>query len=144
MITKRRKRKFNTTFFKKWASYRLYRKRPPCIVNWAVPKIIAISVHTVNRFPLTKQSAKTKQKWKSSYSNKQACKVLRHPHLKGRRNWTYKLSVDIFYGKKGYNSIKKTSNKTATLAVPKCLINMYFYPVSWFDSSISTFLTSFM
>ena len=53
MITKRRKRKFNTTFFKKWASYRLYRKRPPCIVNRTVPKIITISGHTVNRFPLT-------------------------------------------------------------------------------------------
>ena len=53
MITKRRKRKFNTTFFfKKWASYRLYRKRSPRIVNRTVPKIIVISVHTVNRFPL--------------------------------------------------------------------------------------------
>jgi hypothetical protein len=30
----------------------LYRKRPPRIVNRTVPKIIAISVHTVNRFPL--------------------------------------------------------------------------------------------
>ena len=38
-------------FFKKWASYRLYRKRPR-IVNRTVPKIIVISVHTVNRFPL--------------------------------------------------------------------------------------------
>jgi hypothetical protein len=56
MITKRRKRKFNTTFFsKKWASYRLYRKRPPRIVNQTVPKIIAISVHTVNHFPLNWQ-----------------------------------------------------------------------------------------
>jgi hypothetical protein len=35
-----------------WASYHLYRKRPPRIVNRTVPKIIAISVHTVNRFPL--------------------------------------------------------------------------------------------
>jgi hypothetical protein len=39
--------------FKKWASYRLYRKRPPRIVNRTVPKIIVISVHTVNHFPLT-------------------------------------------------------------------------------------------
>ena len=31
----------------------MYRKRPPCIVNRTLPKIIAISVHTVNRFPLT-------------------------------------------------------------------------------------------
>jgi hypothetical protein len=30
----------------------LYRKRPPRIMNRTVPKIIAISVHTVNRFPL--------------------------------------------------------------------------------------------
>jgi hypothetical protein len=37
---------------KKWASYRMYRKRPPRIVNRTVPKIIVISVHTVNRFPL--------------------------------------------------------------------------------------------
>jgi hypothetical protein len=29
-----------------------YRRRPPRIVNRTVPKIIAISVHTVNRFPL--------------------------------------------------------------------------------------------
>ena len=48
-----KKRKFNTTFFKKWASYRLYRKWPPCIMNRTVPKIIVISVHTVNRFPIT-------------------------------------------------------------------------------------------
>ena len=54
MITKRRKRKFqHYFFFKKWASYRLYSKRPPPIVNRTVPKIIAISVHTVNRFPLS-------------------------------------------------------------------------------------------
>ena len=52
MITKRRKRKFNALFFLKWASYRLYRKRPPRIVNRTVPKIIVISVYTVNRFPL--------------------------------------------------------------------------------------------
>jgi hypothetical protein len=52
MITKRRKRKFNTTFLKKkWASYRLYRKRHPRIVNRTVPKIIVIS-GTVNCFPL--------------------------------------------------------------------------------------------
>ena len=30
----------------------MYRKRPPRIVNRTAPKIIAISVHTVNRFPL--------------------------------------------------------------------------------------------
>jgi hypothetical protein len=44
----------NTTFFfsKKWASYRLYRNRSPRIVNRTVTKIIVISVHTVNRFPL--------------------------------------------------------------------------------------------
>jgi len=30
----------------------LYRKRPPRIVNRTIPKIIAISVHTVNRSPL--------------------------------------------------------------------------------------------
>jgi hypothetical protein len=40
-------------FFKKWASYRLYHKWPPRIVNRTVPKIIVISVHTVNRFPLS-------------------------------------------------------------------------------------------
>jgi hypothetical protein len=33
--------------------YRWYRLRPPRIVNRTVPKIIAISVHMVNRFPLT-------------------------------------------------------------------------------------------
>ena len=61
MITKRRKRKFNTTFFyKKWASYRLYRKQPPRIVNRSVPKIIAISVHTVYRFTLTSPWARFK------------------------------------------------------------------------------------
>ena len=31
----------------------MYRKWPPRIVNRTVPKIIMISVHTVNRFPLT-------------------------------------------------------------------------------------------
>ena len=40
-------------FFFKWASYRLYRKRPPRIVNRTVPKIITISVHTLNRFHLS-------------------------------------------------------------------------------------------
>ena len=40
-------------FFKKWASYRLYRKRPPRIVNRTIPKIIAILVHAVNCFPLS-------------------------------------------------------------------------------------------
>ena len=31
----------------------MYHKRPPRIMNRTVPKIIAISVHTVNRFPLS-------------------------------------------------------------------------------------------
>ena len=31
----------------------MYRKRPPHIVNRTIPKIIVISVDTVNRFPLT-------------------------------------------------------------------------------------------
>ena len=53
MITKKRKRKFNTTFFSKNKHHIVYRKRPPRIVNRTVPKIIAISVHTVNRFPIT-------------------------------------------------------------------------------------------
>jgi len=52
MITKKKNGSSTLLFFKKWASYRLYRKRPPRIVNQTVPKIIAISVHTVNRFPL--------------------------------------------------------------------------------------------
>jgi hypothetical protein len=38
--------------YRRSGSYRLYRKRPPHIVNRTVPKIIVISVHTVNRFPL--------------------------------------------------------------------------------------------
>jgi hypothetical protein len=58
MITKRRKRSSTLLFFKKWALYRLYRKRPPRFVNRTVPKIIVISVHTVNRFPLNKQIKK--------------------------------------------------------------------------------------
>jgi hypothetical protein len=48
MITKRRKWKFNTTFFSKNEHHIV------CIVNQTVPKIITISVHTVNRFPLSK------------------------------------------------------------------------------------------
>jgi hypothetical protein len=37
----------------------LYRKRPPRIVNRTVPKIFAISVHTVNRFPLNTRGGLT-------------------------------------------------------------------------------------
>jgi hypothetical protein len=48
MITKRRK----LLFFSKNEHHIVYRKRPPRIVNWTAPKIIAISIHTVNRFPL--------------------------------------------------------------------------------------------
>jgi hypothetical protein len=40
-------------FFSKNEHHIVYRKRPPRIVNRTVPKIIVISVHTVNRFPIT-------------------------------------------------------------------------------------------
>jgi hypothetical protein len=43
---------------KKGASYRLYRKRPPRIVNRTIPKINVIVVHTVNRFPLMAEEIK--------------------------------------------------------------------------------------
>jgi hypothetical protein len=41
-------------FFSKNEHHIVYRKRPPRIVNRTVPKIIVISVHTVNRFPLSR------------------------------------------------------------------------------------------
>ena len=55
-------------FLKKWASYRLYRKRPPRIVNRTIPKIIVISVHTVNRFPLKLNLLRGHLSYKATFS----------------------------------------------------------------------------